>query len=99
MTVSADLRATLLGLLAQRGPSKTICPSEVARALSHEDWRELMPAVREVGVELAAEGEIVVRQRGQVVDPKTARGPIRYGQAKRAAGDRRDEGIVSQSDG
>jgi hypothetical protein len=34
MTVSPDLRATLLSLLAQRGPDKTIYPSEVARALS-----------------------------------------------------------------
>ncbi|MBD1875771.1 DUF3253 domain-containing protein [Nodosilinea sp. FACHB-131] len=88
MTVSADLRTTLLGLLAQRSPDKTICPSEVARTLSPENWRELMPAVREVGAELVAEGEIVVRQQGQVVDPKTARGPIRYGQASGAAGER-----------
>lgn len=88
MTVSADVRTTLLGLLAQRGPDKTICPSEVARALSPENWRELMPAVREVGAELVAEGEIVVRQQGQVVDPKTAKGPIRYGQASGAAGER-----------
>lgn len=82
MTASLDLRTTLLGLLAQRDPGKTICPSEVARTLSAENWRELMPAVREIGVELAAEGQIVVKQRGQVVDPRTARGPIRYGQAK-----------------
>lgn len=90
MTVSVDLRATLLRLLAQRGPGRTICPSEVARALSPENWRELMPAVREVGAELVAEGEIVVRQQGQVVNPKTARGPIRYGQASSAAGERGD---------
>jgi Protein of unknown function (DUF3253) len=77
------LRATLLDLLAQRGPGKTICPSEVARALSPHDWRELMPAVRAMGVELVAEGQIVVRQKGQVVDPKIAQGPIRYGQAGR----------------
>lgn len=82
MTVSSDLRTTLLSLLAQRGLGKTICPAEVARALGREDWRELMSAVREVGVELAAEGQIVVRQQGQIVDPKTAKGPIRYGQAK-----------------
>lgn len=97
MTVSSDLRAILLGLLAQRGPDKTICPSEVARACDREDWRELMSAVREIGIELAAEGQIVVRQRGQVIDPKTARGPIRYSQASRAAGG--DEDTVSESDG
>jgi ribosomal protein L27 len=50
-----------------------------------------MSAVRKVGVELVAEGEIVVRQQGQVVDPKTVRGPIRYGQANSAAGERGEE--------
>ncbi|MBD1918740.1 MULTISPECIES: DUF3253 domain-containing protein [Cyanophyceae] len=99
MIVSADLRTTLLGLLAQRGPSKTICPSEVARALSPKNWRELMPAVREVGVELVAEGQIVAQQRGQMVDPKTVRGPIRYGQAESAVGNRGDAETVSGSDG
>lgn len=99
MIVSADLRATLLGLLAHRGSNKTICPSEVARALSPKNWRELMPAVREVGVELVAEGQIVARQRGQVVDPKTVRGPIRYGQAERAVGKHGDEETVSGNDG
>lgn len=99
MTASSDLRTTLLGLLAERGPGKTICPSEVARALSPEAWRELMPAVRELGIKLAAEGQIVVRQRGQVVDPKTARGPIRYGQAKHTADRRGNKEPVSGSEG
>jgi hypothetical protein len=39
-----------------------------------------MPAVREAGAELAGQGQIVVTQKGQVVDPQTAKGPIRYGQ-------------------
>lgn len=77
---SDRIRTTLLALVAQRGPTKTLCPSEVARALSAEGWRELMPAVRQVGCALAATGHIVVTQRGQVVDPKTVTGPIRYRQ-------------------
>ncbi|MGG6241156.1 DUF3253 domain-containing protein [Nodosilinea sp. AN01ver1] len=84
MSISADkIRTTLLALVQQRRPDKTLCPSEVARALSAEQWRDLMPAVREVGIELAAQGQIVVTQKGQVVDPRTAKGPIRYGQGKR----------------
>ncbi|MBE9112441.1 DUF3253 domain-containing protein [Nodosilinea sp. LEGE 07298] len=79
MTTSPErIRAALLDLVAQRGPNKTICPSEVARALSAEHWRTLMPAVRKIGCELVFEGRIVATQKGQVVDPKTARGPIRY---------------------
>ncbi|WP_035985203.1 DUF3253 domain-containing protein [Leptolyngbya sp. KIOST-1] len=84
MTLAAEhIRATLLDLIAQRGPDKTICPSEVARALRANDWRSLMPAVREVGQALAEEGRVVVTQRGQIVDPQTARGPVRYGQPKK----------------
>ncbi|PSR16773.1 DUF3253 domain-containing protein [filamentous cyanobacterium CCP3] len=83
MTVSPDvIRATLLELVAQRGPNQTICPSEVARALNTEDWRRLMPTVRQVGQQLRAEGRIVVTQKGQPVDPNHASGPIRYRQTE-----------------
>jgi len=68
----------LLQLASDRGPDKTVCPSEVARALEQNDWRALMPQVREVGVALAKSGQITVMQKGQVVDPESARGPIRY---------------------
>lgn len=37
-----------------------------------------MDIVRQVGVELVDAGIIQVTQKGQVVDPRTARGPIRY---------------------
>ncbi len=63
-----------------RGAGKTICPSEVARAL-HTDWRELMPVVRAVAEDLAAQGYIVVTQKGEVVTAQTAKGPIRLGPA------------------
>jgi len=63
-----------------RGAGKTICPSEVARAL-HTDWRELMPVVRAVADDLAAQGHIVVTQKGEVVTAQTAKGPIRLGLA------------------
>lgn len=65
-------------LLTRRGPGKTICPSEVARAL-RTDWRPLMPAVRAVAADLAASGELAVTQKGRPADPVTARGPIRLG--------------------
>jgi hypothetical protein len=74
-----SLRETLLNLVNQRGPGKTICPSEVARALDADHWRDLMPAVRAVGTQLADEGAILILQKGQPVNPRTAKGPIRYG--------------------
>lgn len=64
-------------LTDQRGPEKSICPSEVARALSDDNWRELMPEVRRVAYELCQSGQIVATQRGEVVDLSDVSGPIR----------------------
>jgi hypothetical protein len=71
----------ILALTAARGPGRTICPSEAARALAGEDggWRELMPSVRRVAGALAERGALRVSQRGQEVDPATVRGSIRLG--------------------
>ena len=69
----AAIRGKILELLAQREPGKTICPSDAARALA-PDWRPLMDPVREVA---KAMPEIEITQKGETVDPQTARGPIR----------------------
>jgi hypothetical protein len=72
------LRAAILELLAQRDPGKTICPSDAARAVAGErPFRPLMDATRAAAGELVAEGALEVTQRGEVVDLKSARGPIR----------------------
>lgn len=67
------IRAAILDLAIARGRGKSICPSEVAKALA-KDWRALMPLVRSVA---AGMPEIVATQSGVEVDPLTARGPIR----------------------
>lgn len=67
-----------MSLVKMRGPGKTICPSEVARTLEPSNWRSLMPQVRAVGIALVNAGQIVVTQKGQVVDPSVVKGPIRY---------------------
>ncbi|MDO5629679.1 MAG: DUF3253 domain-containing protein [Mobilicoccus sp.] len=72
-----ELRAGILDLLGQRADGATICPSEVARALGDESWRDLMSPVRDAAAELVAAGEIEVTQRGEVIDLAEARGPIR----------------------
>jgi hypothetical protein len=77
-----DARAAILALLAERAPGRTICPSEAARALGGDaGFRPLMPLVREAAAGLVADGRIEVTQRGEVVDPATARGPIRLRQS------------------
>ena len=70
----------ILSLLEQRDPGKTICPSEVARALD-DDFRPLMDVVRDAAVELRRRGVIEVTQGGRPVDPAAARGPIRLRRA------------------
>lgn len=75
---SKAIERTLLGLVAAR-TGKTVCPSEVARALAPTDFRKLMPAVRRAAQKLCERGLVVATQRGKVINPVTARGPIRLG--------------------
>lgn len=74
------IEATILELAAERGPGKTICPSEAARALGGnqpEGWSPLMPRVRRIAVRLMKEGRIVIRRKGRPVDPDDFRGVYR----------------------
>ena len=70
------IRAALLELAARRGPARSFCPSDAARALAAQ-WRRLMPEIRRVAGALCDEGRLVAQQRGDPVDPRAARGPIR----------------------
>jgi hypothetical protein len=72
-----QLRTAILELLERRGPGKTICPSDAARAVAGADFRPLMDTARAAAAELVADGKIEVTQRGEVVDIAQARGPIR----------------------
>lgn len=63
-----------------RGASKSVCPSEVARALADDEsaWRSLMADVRRVAETLRLEETIAVTQRGKPVDVHSTKGPIRF---------------------
>lgn len=60
-----------------RGTDKTICPSEVAREMFEKNWRNWMPNVREAAFDLETENQVEIMQKGQKVDPKIIKGPIR----------------------
>lgn len=75
-------------LLSSREFPKTICPSEVARALSTSelealhahDWRATMDDVRSIVWELREAGEVEIMQKGQALDVESLadiKGPIR----------------------
>ena len=73
----AALEQSVLDLLAQRAGGATICPSEAARAVGGDDWRPLMEPARAAARRLVARGLVEITQSGHVVDPSTAKGPIR----------------------
>ena len=75
--VDAQLEAALRKLLESRPLSASVCPSEVARAVDPEAWRDLMEPARAAARRLVASGEAQITQQGRVVDASTARGPIR----------------------
>jgi hypothetical protein len=81
-----ELEAAILRLLEERGAgktggsTKTICPSEAARAVGGEEraaWEALMEPARAAARRLVAQGKIAISQGGVVVDGSTAKGPIR----------------------
>jgi hypothetical protein len=76
------LEQSLRDLLARRAREATVCPSEAARAVAAAEgrgdgWRHLMEPARAAARRLVAAGEVEITQGGRVVDPSTARGPVR----------------------
>jgi hypothetical protein len=76
-TTDRELEASILRLLVDRAVTATACPSEAARQVGGDEWRDLMEPTRRAARRLVARGEIDITQGGSVVDPSTARGPIR----------------------
>lgn len=78
--VDRALEQAIEDLLAARAKDATICPSEAARRVGGPDedsWRPLMEPARSAARRLVAAGRIEIIQGGRVVDPSSARGPIR----------------------
>ncbi|WP_043366213.1 DUF3253 domain-containing protein [Belnapia sp. F-4-1] len=74
----AVITAEILRQTAERGTEKSICPSEVARALAgDEEWRPLMGPVRQAAIALSREGEVEILRKGKPVPPEEVRGVIR----------------------
>jgi hypothetical protein len=76
LKASSEFESEILELLRKRGSGKTICPSEVLPPAEKSD-KSRMEEVRQAARRLVAQGRILMTQNGQVVDPSTAKGPIR----------------------
>ncbi|MGX9962674.1 DUF3253 domain-containing protein [Roseomonas sp. F4] len=80
MTSPDAITAEILRQTAARGPAKSICPSEVAKALAPEEeaWRRLMGPIRAAAIRLARAGQVEVLRKGKPVSPEAEiRGVIR----------------------
>ena len=81
------LATVILELVAERGPAKSICPTDAARAYAEtrrkasdppDLWRRYLPTVRNQALHLARAGRIVILRKGKPVDPtKPIKGIIR----------------------
>lgn len=74
---SLTISQTILSMATQRGADKTICPSEVARAMFPANWRNHMDDIREVAIDLQQQGKVTITQKGEPVDVNYIKGPIR----------------------
>lgn len=73
-----ELRTAILRMARERGATRSICPSDAARAVGGDRWRDLMDEARDAARDLARAGEVEITQKGEVVDPDaTWRGPVR----------------------
>ncbi len=81
--IDNTLESAIIELLDARARDATICPSEAARTVARQEgiegdgWRDLMEPARSAARRLVAAGEVEITQRGRVVDPSAAKGPIR----------------------
>lgn len=79
-TESDAITAEILRQTAATGAGRSICPSEVARALApgEDAWRRLMGPVRAAAIRLARAGRLEVLRKGKPVDATAEiRGVIR----------------------
>jgi hypothetical protein len=79
--------AAILDLVTARGPLKSICPTDAARALADsvpdrspdpEAWRRFLPQVRAAAVHLAQTGQIDILRKGKRIAPEAMHGVVRF---------------------
>ncbi|MFD1331083.1 DUF3253 domain-containing protein [Methylopila musalis] len=103
--MSETIEDLLFRLAAERGPGKTLDPSEVAKAVAEQrgedDWHKRLTDVRAAAVRLARRGRLAIYRKGKPADPETFKGVYRIGlppldatPAGEPAEDARDDGVT-----
>jgi hypothetical protein len=76
MIDDTTIDACLLRLAGESGPTGSVSPNDVARALAPE-WRSLLGAVRRASVRLAEAGRIDILRKGKPIPPAELHGVVR----------------------
>jgi hypothetical protein len=78
---SDPAEAAIMALVTGRGPDKSICPTEAARALAgnpaDDSWRGKLAPIRLAAARLAKARRIEILRKGKPVAPEDARGVVR----------------------
>lgn len=77
MTDRKKIADAILGKAAERGPEKSTCPSEIAREIFPESWRDHMKEIRDVAIGLSEKGKVIITQKREKIDTSDIKGPIR----------------------
>ncbi len=70
----SPIEETLLAMLAQVSPGKSLDPAAVAKSLDPEGWRRVLPQVRATAVGLARQGRLVILRHNKPADPDSFKG-------------------------
>lgn len=81
-----DVQDAALTLLASRADGATVCPSEIARAVTTEaggtDWRAMMPAVHAAVDRLVVERRVRLSWKGEALAERQGPYRISRGEAR-----------------
>lgn len=76
-SVDHELESAIVELLSGRPRGTSICPNDAARVVGGAEWEQFAEPARAAARRLTAAGRTEITQAGRVVDPSTAKGPIR----------------------
>ena len=73
-----ELQAAILAVLDDPAAGKSLSPQEVAMRLAADEWRGLLPTLKQAGAQLASSGQLQILRKGKPVAPEAARGVLRW---------------------
>ena len=73
----SPIEETILALLADAPPGKSIDPMHVARAIQPERWQRALGQVRSTAIGMARQGTVVILRHNKPADPSTFKGVYR----------------------